>query len=209
MKLPIFTTFVLFALVVRLIAKRNTKSFAEANNEFWEHEREANSVRRKPIDDLPYITIPDRLPIHCLSDEASVEYARVLQELSEKKILNLTGFTNTELKFKYGAPNITFLTECDLNYTILVRTIAFLAEKYLAEGLKKEAKTLLEYGISVGSDVRKNYELLASIYAEKGEYAKIQGLIDQAGTLNSLSKEPIIRSLEGLLPRNDMPAFPL
>ena len=201
MKLPIFTTFVVFALFVKIISTKNTKTFAEQNQSFLEKERKANCVRRKPIDDLPYITVPiASLPLDCLEDENAKEYSRVLREVAEKKILNLTGISNTDLKLQYGAPNISFLMEYDQNYTVLVRNLAFLAEKYVESGLQPEARTLLEYGVSIASDVKKNYELLGRIYADRGEYSKIRSLMEKAEILNSLSKGPIIRCLKELLP---------
>ena len=177
-----------------------------------------------------------------LEDERVNEYITELKGLKGKRILNCTGQTNTDLKLEYGAANITKLTEYDGNYTILVRTIARLAEKYLIHSarfledvstaetpkdgqeqaftpktaglqsdqeqffkeqsstLKADAQKLLEYGISIGTDVRLNYELLGQLYAENNDFAKIEGLKATAETLNSLSKEPILRMLDRLMP---------
>ena len=120
--------------------------------------------------------------------------------MSEKKILNFTGISNTDLKLEYGAPNISFLSSCDMNYTRLVQSIAMLAEDYLKAGYEQEAKALLEYGISIGTDVKKNYTLLASLYEKNGEAEKISGLADTADDLNSLSRSAILSSLEQYKP---------
>lgn len=200
MKLPFFTTFVIFAFLVSYIAKKNTVNLEEMSRDFLERERKANSVRRKPIDHLPYIHVPiESLPLDRLDDINAMEHCRVIREVSQKQILNLTGISNTDLKLQYGAPNITILTECDQNYTSLVRNIAFLAEKYLKNGLREEAVALLEYGISIGTDVRLNYDLLAAVYAENNEYNKIQDLATSAEHINSLSRDVILRHLTELL----------
>ena len=68
----------------------------------------------------------------------------------------------------------------------------------LNNGLRKEAITLLEYGISIGTDVKKNYDLLGAVYAENKEYDKIQTLITTAETVNSLSKDAILNHLKEL-----------
>lgn len=202
MKLPFFTTFVVFAFLVSYIAKKNTVDVEEMSRDFLERERKANSVRRRPIDHLPYIHVPvDSLPLDKLDDINAAEHCRVIRDVSQKQILNLTGISNTDLKLQYGAPNINILTECDQNYTTLVRNLAFLAEKYLNNGLRAEAVTLLEYGVSIGTDVRQNYDLLGAVYAENNEYDKIQGLITSAQNINSLSKDVILRHLTELLER--------
>lgn len=205
MKLPIFTTFLIFILWLTYELKKHSNDDREARKSFWARELEANSTRKKPIDQLPYISIPlsDFSLDFPVNDEKITEYRDTLRLLAEKKILNLTGYSNTDLKLEYGAPNITALTAYDQNFTVLVRTIAQLAEKYLALGYSSEARTLLEFGISVGSDVRKNYELLATLYKENGEFSKIETLFGEAEKLKSLSKDPILRFLNSIMPELD------
>ena len=233
MKLPFLTIFLVFVIVLTVRLQMSKRSEKDVNKEFWERELRANSVRRKDIENLPYIPFdPAMIPEHPeLEDERVNEYIAELKGLAGKRILNCTGQTNTDLKLEYGAANITKLTEYDGNYTILVRTIARLAEKYLihsarfledvsiqddsetaqenndrqisqqmSDTLKADAQKLLEYGISIGTDVRLNYELLGQLYAENNDFAKIEGLKTTAETLNSLSKEPILRMLDRLMP---------
>ena len=233
MKLPFLTIFLVFVIVLTIRLQMSKRSEKDVNKEFWERELRANSVRKKDIENLPYIPFdPAIIPEHPeLDDERVNEYITELKGLKGKRILNCTGQTNTDLKLEYGAANITKLTEYDGNYTILVRTIARLAEKYLihsarfledvstqddsetaqenndrqisqqmSDTLKADAQKLLEYGISIGTDVRLNYELLGQLYAENNDFAKIEGLKATAETLNSLSKEPILRMLDRLMP---------
>lgn len=201
MKMPIFTIFVLFilALTARLhYSKRKEGSNIKA---FWDLEAKANSTRMKDISNLDYIKIPNDLPLHHeIEDIHLQENIRIIDELKDKRIFNLTGMTNTEVKLEYGAPNITRLSEYDLNYTNLVRAISKIGEKYIELDMKKDAITILDYGICINTDVRLNYELLASLYSEEQRYDKIQELKNKASELNSLSKEPILRSLDKLLP---------
>ena len=115
-------------IIVILIAhnvKRQKKSSEKAEAEFWARERMANSVRRKSLDGLDYITIPlESFPTHILRENSTVaECIETLEALTAQKIVNLTGYTNTDLKLEYGAANITALSEYDQNYTVLVRTL--------------------------------------------------------------------------------------
>ena len=88
----------------------------------------------------------------------------LIEALKEKKILNLSGFTNTDLKLEYGVGNLTELTDYDNNYVTLSRSLARIAELLTEQGLKKEAAAFLEFGIATHTDIGKNYTLLAGYY---------------------------------------------
>ena len=111
------------------------------------------------------------------------------------KILNLTGITNTELKEQYGVANLTILSDYDNNYTTLVNTIARWGARLIDLEYNDEAVTVLEYGLSIGTDVSRNYLILADIYRKKGETDKIDALITRASTLKSLMKNSILSKL--------------
>ena len=195
MKYPIFLCFVILALFT-LISSR--KKIDTSNEEFWEKERKANSVRKKPLDTLNYISIPlEHLPIKKdTTDEALLEYQEKIIALSKQKIVNLNGITNTDLKLQYGAANITTLMSYDQNFIFLVGALYKWAVRLHELGLKEEAKTVLEFGISCGTDVKGHYVLLAQIYKEDFHPEKINDLIEVAKTLNSIMKNPIITQLE-------------
>ena len=62
-------------------------------DDFWERELLADSVRRKPIDGLKYVKIPDDLPTELLSDVPEMEsILATIDGLRKDKILNLTGY---------------------------------------------------------------------------------------------------------------------
>ncbi len=198
MHFSVFIIIVVTALIFKTFMNRSNRSY-NPNREFLERERQANLTPAKSLEDLPYIRIePLLLPLDVPSDKPeTLEKQDIIRKMSEKKILNFTGKSNTDLKLEYGAANINFLTACDMNYTRLVQNIASLAEDYLNSGHEEEAKILLEYGIEIGTDVTKNYTLLAGLYKKSGESEKIAGLISQARDLNSLSKSVILKNLEG------------
>ena len=60
------------------------------------------------------------------------------------------------------------------------------------------AKQVLSFGIETGTDVSGNYKLLATIYKQEGKDEKIQELMDQASSLNSLMKNSILKSLKDI-----------
>ncbi len=193
---PVFIIIVVGALFFKIFMNRSIKKY-DPEKEFWEKERRANLTPRKSVEDLPYICVdPESLPLDIDSEDPEIkEMQDTIRIMADKKILNFTGISNTDLKLEYGAANISFLTSCDMYYTRLVQNIARLSEAYIARGYTDEAVSLLEYGIDIGTDVKKNYTLLAQIYIDRGESSKISGLLETARNLNSLSKNGIISSL--------------
>ena len=188
-----------FCVVFKTVVNRNPKY--DPNAEFLELERKANLTPRKDISNLPYIKVPvSDLPLDVPTDrEETRERQDIIRSMEDKQVLNLTGMTNTRLKLEYGAPNINILSAADANYTRLVQAITYLAGDYMDSQHITEARELLEYGISIGTDSKKTYLMLAGIYKEEGHPEKINDLIDSAHNIDSLLKGSIIISLKKML----------
>ena len=178
---------------------QSSKMDQQKRDQFWEEEREADNVRRQDISSLDYLTIPyDLLPFDESAKEPVKTYQSTLYKLQSQKILNLTGYTNTELKKLYGPANLPDLMEYDANYTLLCRTIAQWGKFCYDSDDFENARTLFEYGIQIHTDVSYNYILLAKIYQMQNEPDKIKDLIQIAQTLRSLMKESILKQLNEL-----------
>lgn len=184
----------LFSLIIRRSITRDTVPL----DDYYEKEYKANFTRKKSLDNLNYITIPDEIlslrPAN--STEEIDAYIKDLQDLSKEKIVNLTGISNTDLKLTYGTANITILSDYDSHYTNLVTILQKLAERLTAVGEKQDAIMLLEFAVSTGTDISKSYYLLASLYQEQNEGSKVNGLIQQAEALHTLMKDSIVRNLK-------------
>jgi len=204
MKPLVLASIILFCGLIAYENNKHKRSTDKKEKNFWERERAANSVRRKPLDDLEYISIPkESLPMLIMAEHPDVaECHQIILDLSTEKIVNLTGISNTDLKFQYGAPNINLLTEYDQNYTMLARTLQKWAAILYENGYVEETKTILEFAISTRTDISKSYYLLADIYLRDGQPEKIASLIEVAGTLNSAMKDSIVRTLRELSQRN-------
>ena len=201
--LIIFIVFVYTIIIVAQTTRRQRALAEKKEQEFWDREKRANSVRKKSLDGLDYVKIPlDKLPMDALPEDEKVQkYKELLTYLSTQPIVNLTGFTNTDLKLEYGTANITPLSQYDQNYTALVRTLQQWAELLLKADLREEAETVLSYAISIGTDVSHTYYALAEIYASRAEYDKIAALIRQAETLRSALSKSIVRTLQESYPQ--------
>lgn len=197
MRLPFLASCIVFIIWLSYEIKKSRRAIDRQQKTFWERERKANRTRKKPLDTLDYIAVPlHALPMDLCNGQPQVdECLDLIRSLSGQKIVNFTGYSNTDLKLMYGAPNITLLSEYDQNYTLLVRTLQKWASLLYEQGYQNEAKTILEYAVSIRTDVSGTYKLLASIYHAEGAPEKIDGLIETAMTLNSSMKDVIVRTL--------------
>lgn len=190
MKYPFFATFLLFVIVFNIVARVRSRKTDNTEEAFRERESAANAVRRKSLDDLTYVDLSsEAFPVALSANlpEAS-EILEQLRSLVEKKAVNLSAHTNTELKEMYGVSNLPLLTEYDQNFT----EITLLLQKWAALLWEKEEKEaaaeVLRYAVSLGSDLSQTYGLLAQYYAEKKDLSELQNLAEKANALESSSK---------------------
>lgn len=197
MLLPFLSIFIIVTLYIAIRTRHSTRAEEDLWDDFWKKEQEANWTRRQDISNLAYIKLPlDTLPLGKYDDEALTCFEDALRELAEKPICNLNGISNTDLKLRYGAANLPALTECDTNYSTLLSLLANYGEKLFELSHREEAKAVLEYALSLGTDVGKTYELLADIYEEEGDSPQLARLRETAEHLSSIRKSSILRKLD-------------
>ncbi len=196
-------SFILITIgAINFFSSKASHKTTEKRDAFWAKEEAANATAKIDLSTLKYITLDERLfSLHFEDDTLSALEADVLS-LQDKKILNLTGLSNTDVKLKYGAANLTILTQCDDNFTTLCTSVYRWGEALADKGHIDEAVTVLEYGIRIGTDVVGNYTLLARLYRNRGVLHKVDGLLDSAKNLSSLSKDNIILKLQEIVHHN-------
>lgn len=196
MGVVIFFIVIVFILWLRYELKKSSRTLQNANDKFWEREELANSTRKKSTDSLNYITISEKsLPFLEINDEIVAKCVSQLVFLKDKKILNLTGKTNTDLKLEYGAANLTFLSECDENYTSLSRTLNTYSARLVELGYEAEACSVLEFAVETGSDSLSMYRLLAEIYDRRKDADSLEYLLFKANQLDSMLKKSIVNDV--------------
>ena len=202
MNLTFLASLIALFLIISINVKKQAKTHKQQEDEFWEREKRANSVRRKSLDGLQYIKIPlESFPTHLLNENSDVqECISILESLTSQKIVNLTGFSNTDLKLEYGTANISVLTEYDQNYTVLIRTLQKWADILTEAGYAKESVPLLEFAVSTGTDISRTYYILAEYYASRGQYGEIDRLREVAKNLRSGNRDIIVRHLKESYP---------
>lgn len=197
MNLFLFSSFTIFCIIFSIALHRTKRIEQNLDQDFWEREQKANFTRKKSLDSLNYITIPEeilQMKPDCMTSEIE-NCLRDLNDLSAFKIVNFTGYTNTDLKLEYGTANINILSNYDFHYTSLVTLLQKLAE--LLHDVLEDALAIkvLEFAVSTGTDVSKSYYLLAQLYQEAGMSEKIEKLIAQAQNIRSILKDTIVENL--------------
>ena len=213
---PFFASVIVFCIWLAYEIKKSNRKDAKAEKDFWEKEAAADATRKKPLDDLNYITIPTEV-LKPFSDEAGnilqitpdmdKNYAEALTafaHLKDSKIVNLSHISNTDLKLTYGAANLPELTLYDQNFILLIRILQSMGEYFNSKNDKANAKIMLEFAVSSGSDSISTYKLLSELYVEEEDYSKINYLTSSATLLTGLTKAPILKSLSEISPTNSI-----
>ena len=199
MKFPIFTSIILFVIIFQINLRRINKKEAQQEKEYWDRERAAFTAPRKDISGLNYIKMPEHLPLDFpISDAKASELRTRLKNLSENRIINLYGMSNTDIRLTYGALNFETLSMADTRYLIFLRTLSELAEVYFNNGFISEARVILEYAISIDSDVKNTYVLLTKIYKASGETEKAAELKHKAEAIKTMSRDGVVAALNEL-----------
>lgn len=185
--IPVFLfAFILFTAVLAVRRQRHTTKQEQANEAFLERERMANATRKKDISNLDYLAFTiQRLPIAEYSDEKLAEYESLLTNLSGKKIINLSGYSNTDLKLMYGPANFNDLSEFDENYQTLSDTLFAYAKRESELDRTDSAITILEYAMELKIDSSQIYLLLAKLYQTSHTPEKIQTIIDTVSSMDA------------------------
>ncbi len=207
MKLFVFATPLIIALLVALAIKKSDYKKEQDAEEFFEKERKSNFVKKKPLGSLNYVKVPDKFYEYSYSKlikanehpEAIEKAVDQLMKLKDAKMVNFLGKTNTDLKLEYGTGNLEILMEYDQNFTSLITCLEEIGEAALTVD-KAYAKEVLEFSINIGSDISSTYKNLLNIYIEEGSEdmlaAKKEKLIFMAKALNSPMGPSIVRYIE-------------
>lgn len=188
-------TIIIGALIFYETKKSNYQR-DKSEREFWDRESQANSTRRKDISYLNYIEIPlDTLPLSSCEDEEITEYQNTIKTMASKKVLNLSGKSNTDIKMEYGVANLPILSEYDNNYTTTINTLTRWGSRLFELNLNEDAITVLEFGISIGSDISRNYYMLADYYRKNNQPEEIDRLITIAEGITSIMGKSIVTKL--------------
>lgn len=204
MNFAFFASLIVFCIWLAYEIRKHNKKSKKSTEAFWQKEALADSARKQSLDNLDYIVLPPEI-LHLLDAEfpdSLRESVNFLKNSTERKIVNLSFITNTDLKLRYGAANLETLTGYDLNFTALVKHLNTVGEFFYTEGDSDKAETVLEYAVSVQSDLISTYRMLANLYVSQNNASGLDYLINTASLLPGLTKGPILRLLHDLRPED-------
>ncbi len=188
-----------FAYNIARANSRFNKNTANSKKQMWERESRANSVRRADISSLDYLNIPlNELFTEQVANAGFSDLISELKVLSEKRIINLSHYSNTDLKLMYGPANLEELSQYDSNYTHLITLLNKISSKLIEANLDDIALTYLEYSINIGSDITQTFVMLGELYAKSSDTERLSKLIHTAEALTSLSGPGIVTKLNNI-----------
>lgn len=192
MPIPLIIIIAILCLILMHNINRSKRLTKERSDQFWKQEADADNTRKKDISSLDYIYIPiETLPFGVDTTKEVAALEDTLRRLDSTKILNLSAYTNTELKLEYGVANLSFLSECDERFTLLIRTLYQWAVLLQEHDFINEAVQVAEYSIEIGSDISGCYYMLADYYQAIGNTEAIQNLQKSADSIQGLQADPI------------------
>lgn len=194
----LFICFILFILWMNVKSRQAQKNTDTWDKEYWDKEYRSNFSRKKDISELDYISIEEeQLPFAAdASGEEQYRQEQVRQMLS-KKMLNLSGMSNADVKIAYGTANFSVLSMYDQNFTVFLRNLN-LWGCYLYKNKPEDisrAKQIFEFAIDLGSDISGTYLCLADIYRQEGDFDKIHELLHLVEESDFYLKDSICKGL--------------
>ncbi|MBQ8280181.1 MAG: hypothetical protein IJZ23_10100 [Roseburia sp.] len=200
MAFPFLGLFIMLLATVSYFRKRSNRRQQEVKENFWAREQEANFVRRRDISGLSYISIPfEDFSIGEFTDEKLTEIENSVNAFRDKKILNLSGQTNTDLKLLYGPANLPSLMEYDQNFSDMLCTLTDYINRLIELEHLDAAVPVLEFCIKSGSDISTHYTLLGNYYKQHGQDDQLKALRESASNLDSLMKASILQKLDAII----------
>ena len=196
-----FICFIVFLLWLRVKLKQQDKN-ETSNKDFWQREHEDDFSRNKDISMHEYISVPKEvLPFNEQTNDIElIQIQKDISDVMSKKMINLSGMTNTDIKFAYGRGNFEILSFYDQNYLKFLSLLNKWGTYLLNHGDKNRAKQIFEYAINtLNCDISGCYIGLAKIYLENDDIDKVQKLIDKIQYSDAYLKESITNKLNQML----------
>lgn len=199
--MPIFLLIILiFTIWLTYELKKSTKNNTSSSADFWKRESEAAYVPAKSTEDVNFVTLDESLlPVIGYDDDPDIkEYTAELKSLCNRQLADLSSYTNTDLKLKYGTRNFQPLCDADADYTKVVTLISKLLPLLIDNNRLDDAGKLLEYTEQSGMSGRSITVSRGRYYAAIDDTDSLNKLINSV-RLNSPSSDKLIVELTQLL----------
>ena len=136
------------------------------------------------------------LPVFTTENESVLYYIDHIRKIIKSPMLDLSEYSNTDLKLAYGVGNFKVLCEYDENFNHFLLALTNLARACTEAGLYSEAEQTFLLAFHYGSQKMTDYTSLADIYLHLEEPEKISALIRNVEDGSLPHKEALIQALE-------------
>lgn len=195
-----FFCFVIFCAWRFYKQRKSERLEKKTSDAFWEREAKANHTRKKDISHLPLLNVQEaEIPITNSNDEVILYYIDQLRQIIKTPMIDLSEYSNTDLKLAYGVANFKTLSEYDENYNTFLVTLSNLGRSYAQANLNETAKSCYEMALSYGSKQLSDYTELANIYLKLDTPERINDLIAQLEDGVHPRKSTIIATLQQIM----------
>jgi len=162
--------------------KKSDNGFDKIIDEFKDKEKEASSTIKKEIDNSIIIT-PDSSKLVFKNYDDLPENKKIIkaQETVKRKLnLKMVHFnpqiSNTDIKLKYGSNNLETITMYEQHYNSYIMALSDWAKLLIERGNFEDAENALITALEFNSDLSSTYTLLADIYYNTKNKAKLDNL---------------------------------
>lgn len=196
--------FCIFVLWTHYEMKKSGKKTREIEEAFWAREYEANHAPKKDFSDLPLLSFDESvIPLapdgtFTESDDVTA-YIKSLRSLLREPMIDLSEYSNTDLKLAYGVGNFKTLTDYDENYNNFLLMMTNLARGYERREMHELAIATYRSALDCGSIKLHDYTGLAEIYLTIDEPAKINELIEEVEKGDNPRKDGVTDALRRVL----------
>lgn len=203
--IPVFIIiFVIFIAWTQYEMKKSSKAAQKVEDAFWAREQEANFAPKQDISDLPLLQFDESViplpPEDMFTPEDDVTtYIAELKKLLREPMIDLSEYTNTDLKLAYGVANFTTLSGYDDNYNSFLLLMTNLARGYERRELHDLAVATYRSALDCGSVKLTDYTGLAEVYLAMDAPEQISALIDEVEASDHPRKSGVVEALKRVL----------
>lgn len=195
-----FVCFCIFCAWLFYEQRKSQRLQKKASDEFWAREELANNTRKKDISGLPLVQIEEsEIPSPDTQDESITYYIGQVRQIIKKPMIDLSEYSNTDLKLAYGVGNFKTLSEYDENFNNFLVSLTNLARSYERNGYHEEAKETYQLALHHGSRRVGDYEELAKVCLILNRPEEVTSLIRGLENGEHPRKESIIALLREVL----------
>jgi uncharacterized protein HemY len=192
--------FFIFCTWLHYEQRKSQRKAKKSSDEFWLREEEANRTRKKDISHLPLLSVAEaEIPCHENASDTARQNITQIYHMLKNPMMDLSEYSNTDLKLAYGVGNFKTLSEYDENFSQFLLALTDLARTYAKENLFEAARDTYLLALKYGSKKASDYTELAAVYLQMDQPEEVSALIRSVRDGSHPRKETILQNLQQVL----------